>query len=49
MAILPRPFSTRRARDVLGTSTVEAPAHLSERWPIASALAHLPVGLFELM
>jgi (1->4)-alpha-D-glucan 1-alpha-D-glucosylmutase len=49
MAILPRPFSTRRARDVLDTSTVEAPAHLSERWPIASALAHLPVGLFELM
>jgi (1->4)-alpha-D-glucan 1-alpha-D-glucosylmutase len=49
MAVLPRPFSVRGARDVLGSSAAEGAPMLGEHWPVASALARLPVGLFELM
>jgi (1->4)-alpha-D-glucan 1-alpha-D-glucosylmutase len=49
MALLPRPLSGRAARDVLGSSAGEAVACLGERWPVSSAMARLPVGLFQLM
>jgi (1->4)-alpha-D-glucan 1-alpha-D-glucosylmutase len=49
MAVLPRNLRGRETRDVLGSGTDERTTRLGELWPVGTALARLPVGLFELM
>jgi (1->4)-alpha-D-glucan 1-alpha-D-glucosylmutase len=49
MAVLPRNLRGRETRDVLGSGTDGRTTRLGELWPIGTALARLPVGLFELM